>query len=138
MRDPFFAQLLFIIEQLICSADLRAKDLGITLRDSQIQSALIKAAAIASGKNPKVEAATEMDLILKDLIFSIIQEPENIIEKVLTDGQVTSEAALRIVDWIAAIETVLDSIKTRRSGVPGARDYLDYVHQFIAKAKKNT
>ncbi len=136
MSDSFTAQLLFVIEQLICDADLNAKDIGITLKDSQIQSSLIKAAAIASGKNPKVEDTTEIDQILKDLIIRITQAPDIIIEKLVTDGQVESKAALRAVDWIAAIKMVVDSIKTRRSGIPGAREYLDFVHQFIANAKK--
>ena len=101
-----------------------------------MQSTLIKATAIASGKNPKVEEATETDQILKNLIQRIIQAPKNINEQSVTDGQVVDESSLRVVDWIAALQTVIESIKTRRSGIPGARDYLDFVVDFISNAKR--
>ncbi len=50
------------------------------------------------------------------------------------DGEVEEEP-LPISDWVKALETVADSIKTRRSNVPGSRDYLDFLPGFIAQAQ---
>lgn len=116
MRDPFFAQLMFLIEQMICAADRDAAERGVILKDSQVQSALTKAKGLAAGKAPKIGESTEAERILKELIMSINQAPQNMIEQ--------------------SIEAVVDSIKTRRSGLPGSRDYLDFVQEFVARAKE--
>lgn len=38
--------------------------------------------------------------------------------------------------WANALETVADSIETRRSDAPGSRDYLDFLHGFMARARR--
>lgn len=43
MKDPFYAQLIFQIENMICVADADAKSRGITFTDSQVRSAILKA-----------------------------------------------------------------------------------------------
>ncbi len=126
---------MFMIEQKICVADGAAKEAGIILKDSQIQSALTKARGLAAGKEPKIEGSTEAEQILKALILSIYHAPKNM-RKQLDDPAVSqNEEPLEAVDWILAIEAVVDSIKTRRSDVPGSRNYLDFVHDFIAQVK---
>jgi len=44
--------------------------------------------------------------------------------------------ALKISDWIKALETVEDSVKTRRSAISGSRDYLNFVHVLLRKPKE--
>ena len=135
MRDPFYAGLMFMIEQKICVADGAAKEAGIILKDSQIQSALTKARGLAAGKEPKIEGSTEAEQILKALILSIYQTPKITMEPSGDTGISQKEEPLQMTDWILAIEAVVDSIKTRRSDVPGSRNYLDFVHDFSAQVK---
>ena len=137
MRDPFFAHLMFLIEQMISEADVDARAQGVTLRDSQVQSALTKARGLASGKSPRIEEATDADRVLRTLILSIDHAPNELIERSIDPDGLRQEKPLDAADWIMAIETVIDSIKTRRSEIPGSRDYLDFVEAFVKRAKKS-
>jgi hypothetical protein len=38
-------------------------------------------------------------------------------------------------DWGLAIEAVMKSLSIRRSKIPGSREYLDFVKDFIGQAK---
>ncbi len=136
MRDPFFAQLMFLIEKTICAADQDARQQGVTLKDSQIQSAINKAIGLASGKSPRMEETSEADRILRKLILSINHTINNKLEARIVDGKQQEEKPIRPAEWIMALESVMDSIKTRRSGIPGSRDYLDFVQGFILRAAK--
>lgn len=126
---------MFMIEQIICVADGAANEAGIILKDSQIQSALTKARGLAAGKKPKIEGSAEAELILKALILGIYQTPKMMMEQSGDTGISQKERAPQMADWILAIEAVVDSIKTRRSDVPGSRNYLDFVHDFVAQVK---
>jgi len=128
---------MFMIEQKICVADGAAREAGIILKDSQIQSALTKARGLAAGKEPKIEGSTEAEQILKALILSIHHAPKNMRKQLDDPGISQKEEPLQMTDWILAIEAVVDSIKTRRSDVPGSRNYLDFVQDFIAQAKES-
>ncbi len=135
MKDPYYTGLLFQIEQIICQADETAKGLGIQLTDSQIRSALIKTRKKAAGADPEIPLALERDRILAGLIDSLLQAPGQLGKRVVTaEGEV--EKPLPLADWTNALETVEDSIKTRKSNTPGSRHYLDFVHGFIAQAKR--
>mgnify|MGYP000878450488 FL=1 len=37
-------------------------------------------------------------------------------------------------EWINALETVMDSIKTRTGSISGSRDYLDFLKGFMAES----
>lgn len=130
MRDPFFAQLMFLIEQTICNADRDAKEQGVILKDSQVQSALAKARGLAAGKAPKIEESTAAERILKELVLSICHAPQALAAQSLDAEGPRQEEPLRTADWNLAIEAVVDSIKTRRSEIPGSRDYLDFLRDF--------
>ncbi len=134
MKDPFFAQLLFLIEQLVCMADQEAAGKGIVLKDSQIVSALTKARGLFAGKEPKIIDSSEPDRIMAKLIHSIHDLSTQFLEQIQDENGELQKAPVDNRDWIGAIETVLDSISTRRSGIPGSRNYLDYVQDFIADA----
>jgi len=134
MRDPFYAHLIFQIEHLICAADREAGEKGLILKDSQVQSALTKAKGLAGGKTPKFAEATEADRVLLSLIDSIHHAPAALREQSTAADGSQVEKPLRIADWIIAIEAVIDSVKTRRSTIPGSRDYLDFVRKFVAQA----
>lgn len=136
MKDPFYAGLLFQIEQMICQADNEAKSKGQILTDSQIRSALIKTRKRAGGGGMDIPETNERERIIAKLINNLFQAPEEIFEQITSDDGTIQEQPLKISDWIKALETVEDSIKTRKSSIPGSRDYLDFVHHFIEQAKK--
>ena len=135
MKDPFYAGLLFQIEQMICQADDEAKRKGMELTDSQVRSAIIKAQKKAQGEDPNIPVTNEREQILAALIDSICQAPYQIMEQTLADDGTEEHQPLAISYWVNALETVQDSIKTRKRNVPGSRDYLNYLPGFIARAR---
>lgn len=135
MRDPFFAQLMFFIEDLVCTADSEACGKKIVLKDSQILSALTKAQGLVSGKEPKINEATEADRIIKNLIFAIAQWNTNPNGPALRHLEEGLMEPVSKKDWGLAIEAVANSLSIRRSKIPGSREYLDFVKGFIDQAK---
>jgi len=135
MKDPFYAGLLFKIEQMICQVDDEAKSQGLELTDSQIRSALVKARKKVEGEDPDIPEATERDRILAVLIDGLFQAPDDIMEQIPGADGTVEEEPLRLSEWIKALETVEDSVKTRKSNIPGSRDYLNFVHRFIQQAE---
>ena len=133
MKDPFFAQLLFQIETLICQADDDSKTRGMQLTDSQMRSTLIKTQKKLQGGEPEIAETTERDKILARLATLLLHAP--IVRAKQSAEQDDKGEQVRVTDWIKALETVEDSIQTRKSGLPGSRDYLDYIHDFIGQAK---
>lgn len=130
MRDPFYAQLMFVIESSICHADREALQRGIRLTDSNIKSALNRARRLTSHA-PGGPIETREDII-DELALSIAVNRTLLAEKIKTeDGGETAEVSCE--DWTAAISAVEASLKVRRSNEPGGRDYLDYVRNFIEK-----
>ena len=134
LKDPFYAGLLFQIEQIICQADDAAKSQGLELTDSQVRSALIKAKKKVEGGDPDILEATERDRILAMLIDSLYQAPDDLIEQTTGEDGATHAQPLRISAWVKALEAVEDSVKTRKSSSPGSRNYLNFVQGFIRQA----
>jgi hypothetical protein len=135
MKDPFYAGLVFQIEQMICLADEEAKEASLTLNDSQIQSALIKAQKLVKGGVPKVPEATDRERVLSKLIMSLYHAPDALMKETTAPDGTREERPLSISEWVKALETTVDSIKTRKDGAPGSREYLEFVHEFIAQAR---
>ena len=138
MRDPFYAGLLFQIEHIICQADDEAKSKGIRLTDSQIKSALNKTRGKLEGGTPVIPTGSEKDKIIAQLIDSLCLAHHDLAERQQYPDGTETDKPLDVMDWIRAIETVEDSVKTRKSHIPGSRDYLDFVHGFIEQAKGRT
>ncbi len=134
MRDPFYAQLMFVIESSICRADRDAQQKGIRLTDSNIKSALNRARRLtpqAAQHIPGKPVETREDII-GELASSIAVNRMLLGEEIETeDGEESAEVSCE--DWTAAISAVEASLKVRRSNEPGGRDYLDYVRNFIEK-----
>ncbi len=134
MGDPFYANLMFQIEQIICGSDGLAKEKGIVLTDSQVRSALIKTSKKLEGADPDVPQANERDKALAGLIGNLCRAWEGLgLLEISIDGA-KHEKSVDVVAWIKAIEAVEDSLQIRKSPVPGSRCYLDYVQRFIADA----
>ena len=137
MKNPFFAGLIFRIEQMICLTDNEAKEQGIVLTDSQIRSTLVKARKLVEGGDPKLPDATEREQILAFLAMQIYHAPDGFVEQEMDMEEYARSPELEISDWVKAIVSVEASIKVRSSSLPGSRSYLDFVHGFIAEAKGN-
>ena len=140
MKDPFYAGVMYVIESHICTLDDRARKSGIILSDSQIQSSLIKLEKTIRGQKPGIPTESPRDQLLAEWIGENRTPPKEIqIETIGESGEAFREP-LAIEDWLAALLAVLESVKTRRSPFPGSRAYLDFVHDFIARAsrKKST
>lgn len=136
MKDPFYVGLLFQIESIICRADDDAKTKGLQLTDSQVKSALIKTQKKLQGGDPDIPETNERERLLAGLIERLIQagSSSRVEHSANGDGR-AEDGAPSTSDWAKALETVEDSLKTRKSNVPGSRDYLDFVHGFIGQAK---
>lgn len=131
LKDPFYAQLMHVIENVICLADKDAQEKGIRLTDSNIKSALNKARRVTP---EMVRARTEFpetrEAILQEMSLSIAANRELLREE-SADG--TGQVAISHADWGKAIGAVEASLQVRRSDEPGSRCYLDFVRNFIEK-----
>ena len=133
MRDPFFAQLMYVIESAICMADKHAKESGVRLTDSSIKSALNKARRITPNQiiTPLTKLESRDDFV-EELARSIAANREIFVEETEYGGE---KQEISPSDWINAISAVEASLKLRRSTEPGTRYYLDYVRNFIGEGK---
>lgn len=131
MKDPFYAGLIFTLEQFIYEADQTAESVDVKLTDSQIQSVLIKAKKLCQAGTPKLTAQNEKEHILQDLMMIIYHAPDVLMEQAETG----EERPLEISDWLIAIDATLVSLKTRKSGTAGGRDYLNFLKGFIPGAR---
>ncbi len=134
MKNPYYAQLIFQAEGILSRADQDAKDKGIELSDSQARSAVIKSMKTLKGQNPDIPKTNERESLLAVMIERLVQAPEYL-EMEALEPDAPGERIDKI-HWINALETVADSIKTRKIDVPGSRVYLNYIHKFIAGAIK--
>jgi hypothetical protein len=132
MKDPFYASLLFRVETHIHAVDYVAKVTGISLNDSQVRSAILRAAKVVAGQNPKLPDGNARDQLLASLVQVIADERiKTQMDPALAIG-VGKEITPR--EWINALETVMDSIKTRTGSISGSRDYLDFLKGFMAES----
>jgi len=133
MKNPFYAQLMFVIESVICKADNEAQKNGIRLTDSNIKSALNKSRRVTPQRAvDPIGSIESRDGIIEELALSIAANRELLAEE-NEDGSESTEVSP--ADWMKAISAVEASLKIRKSNEPGGRDYLDYVRTFIGNAR---
>ena len=135
MKDPVFAQLMFIIENVICKADGDAQKMGIRLTDSNIKSALNKARRITPEKVivPLEPHETREDII-EELALSIAANRGLLAEETQSENG-SEKTEVSPADWNKAIMAVEASLKVRRSDEPGSRFYLDFIRRFVEQGK---
>ena len=135
MKDPFFAQLMHVVENVICKADSDAEKMGLRLTDSNIKSALNKARRVTPDKAgiPVKPLETREDII-EELALSIAANRELLAEETNSEDG-TERSELSLADWNNAIMAVEASLKVRRSNEPGSRFYLDFLRRFIEQGK---
>ncbi|MEQ1843583.1 MAG: hypothetical protein ABL994_24520 [Verrucomicrobiales bacterium] len=138
MKDPFIAGVMFRIEQIIGHTDEEASSAGLTLTDSQIRSTLIKVRKLVLGGKPGIPNSSNRDQILAGLAMALFLARDDFKERTTAaDGQ-TRETPLKTSDWVKALETVEGSIKRRQAMAPGSRNYLDFIHGFIARVREES
>ncbi len=134
MKDPFYAQLMFVVESSICKADKAAQEQGLRLTDSNIKSALNKARRMTPQKViAPVESLRSREDFVEELARSIAANREILLEE--TDGAEGEMTEVSQADWVKAISAVEASLKLRHSKEPGSRDYLDFVRSFVEEGR---
>lgn len=135
LQDPFYVGLIYNIEQIIFAADREAEAINCRLNDSHIQSALIRTRKLVSGGHPKISDSSDRDRLLQKLIMSLYEAPDRLVEQATKSDGTNVEQPIKSSDWIKALETALNSLKLRRTGEPGGRDYLEFLADFIPRAQ---
>jgi hypothetical protein len=132
-KDEYLSLLVFEIEKIITDYDEAARSRNIRLTDSNVRSVLSKAEKRVEGKKPSIPESNDREKMLCFMAKAIM----NMIEENLKVNSKDAESASAIQeDWLAAIKGIEDSIKLRKTPLPGGRDYLDYADGFIAEARK--
>ena len=135
MKDPFYAQLIHVVETTICKADREAQKKGLRLTDSNIKSALNKARRITPQSGAvAAEPLETREGIIEELARSIASNRE-LLREVTESEDGAGRAEVSRADWNNAIMAVEASLKLRRSVEPGTRFYLDFVRPFTEEGK---
>jgi hypothetical protein len=116
-------EILFTIESLIAREDsLARKELGLTITDSNIKSALRKAMGSLKGRPPKSGPKKQKP---KDRwIAGLASDIREI-------GRVAATAGISRQQFLFALLKIEESLKTRNEMGGGSRGYLDFIHRFI-------
>lgn len=130
--DPFFAQLCGVAEQLILSADETATANGIKLTDSGVKSALIKAANLLRGRQPKNIGSNPKELFLANLTYHVAGMWRQPGSSPAGAEDATSTTSVTASQWLTVLDGIIQSIETRMTGEPGGRDYLAFLPEFPA------
>jgi len=134
MKDPFYAQLMFVVESAICKADKSAQDQGVRLTDSNIKSALNKARRMTPEKViAPVEFLRRREDFVDELARSIAANRKVLLTQ--AEGAEGERTEVSHADWAKAISAVETSLKLRHRDEPGSRDYLDFVRSFIEERR---
>ena len=126
MKDPFYAQIMFRIETLIHERDEEAKrESDLTLKDTNVKSAIRKAMGMLQGKSPQLDSSTPQNQWIGRIAIDLSG---------LGESMNASENIER-KDYIRALLAVENSLKTRRELEGHSRGYLDFLKRFIEQRR---
>lgn len=118
-------ELVFAIERHIYEEERRAsEELGLSITDSNVKSALRKAMGLGKGRAPKSPAKEPKDHWVASLATGI----DRILKDCIREGVPHRETG-------NALATVERSLKTRREMAGGSRAYLDFLKRFLEKGE---
>lgn len=137
LKDPFYVQLMYCIENIICQADNDAIKAGIQMTDSQIKSALNKVTKLLLGRKIEIPASSQKEKLIAKLIDSIYWARENYTEQRCDRHGEIVEKPLSRAEWLKTIEAVESSIKIMKSHEPGSRRYIEHMRAFMSKSLAN-
>jgi len=140
MNDPFYAQLIHVIESTIVKIDKAASQSGFKCTDSLVKSALNKARRLESPDpaNGRPDPANREEFIQEMANAIAVCRQELFIEGSCCEEECSSDTHQHGVshgDWVRAISAVEASLKIRRSPEPGGRDYLDFIQKFVTEGR---
>jgi hypothetical protein len=139
LKDPFYAQIIYMVEEKLHESDKLAATRGITLSDSAIRSALVRAMNEAEGKQSKTPPGpSPKDQFLAELVaqLAILR---SCIDVASNEDDAKDESKLEPLpraDWIIVLDAIKESCAIRTSSAPASRDYLDYIATFLAEAQE--
>lgn len=128
--DSLYTPIIFAIESRIVAADKEAKAEGISLTDSQVRSVLNRVRKSAAVPDPG--AGARRDQILADLQGDLAYFGTH----VSFEDEAGERIPVSTQEWHLCLRTVEDSIRVRSLG-PGSRGYLEFITDFVAKAKES-
>ena len=137
MKDPFYASILFAIESNIDELERLAAAQGILLTDSNVRSLLVKAIHAANGKPPKsIQGPVgAKEKFVAGKLLELIAVKESLAEQNgFPDGSIKKNPISQ-ADWIKSLEAVKESCAIRTADEPGSRNYLEFLRDFIRRAK---
>jgi hypothetical protein len=136
MNDPFLTGIIFHIESHIHDADRVAGAAGVELKDSHIKSSLSKVKTLAKGRLPKAEPKTERARFIIELALDIDKLRTQMRKSGDPDCDFNDGTPISTVDWLFAVKVVEDSLKHHT--LSGTRHYLDFLTDFMAKARDSS
>ncbi len=135
LKDPFYANIMYVVESTIHKIDLAAQEEGIRLTDSNVKSALRKALGIVKGKKPTLPNTSEKDELLKELVLNLVKVGAEIEMEYENEYGSVSVKSLSKNDWALVLRGVEESLKTRREMHGHSRGYLDFLAEFVRDAQ---
>ena len=127
-NDSLYTPIILAIEGRIVGADKQAKADGINLTDSQVRSVLNRVRK--SAQLPDPSAGSRRDQILAGLQGDLAYFGSHL----SFEDESGEKVPISMHAWQLCLRTVEDSIRVRSSG-PGSRGYLEFITDFVAKAK---
>lgn len=139
MRNPAYAVPINLIERCILAADAEAADQGITLTDSLVRSAMVRATNIVKGKPAKhgwdLKSPKEaLQAGLEKRLLSLCLFPG---QPAPIEGTTPSSLISRGI-WQDAMKAVKDSSTIHATSEPGSRSYLDFLRRFMRQVDQKT
>ena len=125
-QDPFYNLIIFKIESHLWERDQKTQsEESLTLNDSDIKSALRKAMALLSGKQPRSTPKKAKDRWKDELAAELIG----------IHGSLDKESGVTRAEFKLILLTIEDSLKIRRDRAGHPRGYLDFLQEFIPDIK---
>lgn len=127
-NDPRYTPVILAIEGRIVAADRQAKAEGISLTDSQVRSVLNRVRKSAAVPDPNAGSH-------RDQILAALQADLDYVGSHLSfEDEEGERFPISTQEWNLCLRTVEDSIRVRSSG-PGSRGYLEFIADFVDRAK---
>jgi hypothetical protein len=129
MTDPFYAQVMFIIESKIHEYDQQPPgSASVKLTDSDVKSAIRKTMSILGGKKPVAIPSNERERSKGQLAIELV----GVFEFLQANSKVSRG------EYLKTLLAVEDSLKTRHEYYGRSRGYMDFLDEFIKDAKSRT
>lgn len=130
MSQPANAKVAYQLESLILRKDQAMQQQGITLKDSDVKSAIVKAVGMIRRKPPKKKPENDLERGIMALAHELAGGWEMVeLEEEDDDSLAEENEKKRRVSLI--LEAIKDSVNTRREMYGHARGYLDYLPRFL-------